>query len=129
MEIEKVIINKTAILERIASNEKYMALISCQDEFDPTHSLTVVDRENVVLKEILENSEPLEIHKIDLTLISTYEDGTTEWLDKNDYVIKLKRFYLDNRPGSVTKGELFSHHPNTQSAVMLDKSLYNFLET
>ena len=40
---------------------------------------------------------------------------------------KCKRYYLDNRIGSNTKGELFDRYPEYGGAELLDKSNFNFI--
>lgn len=73
----------------------------------------------------------------ELIKISMYRDGgTTVWITPETKAgIKTvedardcKKYYLDNRLGSSTKGELFDEYPNYKNAKMLDKSQFIFLD-
>ena len=77
---------------------------------------------------------------IDIIEISRYRDGgTSVWISVEDfYSIKSEsptfldvkdslKYYLDNRIGSTTKGELYDGYPSDEGAKILDKSNYNFV--
>lgn len=73
---------------------------------------------------------------IDIIQLSIYRDGgTTVWVSVEDrYVIKkaedienCKKYYMDNRISSNTKGELYDSYPSAKGAKILDKSNYNFV--
>lgn len=77
---------------------------------------------------------------IDIIEISRYLDGgTSVWISVEDfYSIKSEsttfydvkdslKYYLDNRIGSNTKGELYDGHPSYEGAKILDKSNFNFV--
>lgn len=72
----------------------------------------------------------------DLVKITVYKDGgTSVWVRPEvkasvktiQKALDCEKFYLDNRIGSSTKGELFDKYPGEEDAVMLDKTQYNFL--
>lgn len=76
------------------------------------------------------------MNKITLQLIGIYKDGGTKFYIeegsiKNLKIIievkDLKKYYIDGRFKSPTKGELFDRYPSEEGAVLLDKSLYEFL--
>lgn len=82
---------------------------------------------------------------INLIEVSRYRDGgTSVWMDVEDKKnIKTlddafremvtsssniyKRYYLDNRIESNTKGELFDKYPSDEGSQILDKSNFNFV--
>lgn len=72
--------------------------------------------------------------KITLKLVSIFRDGGTKvFVDVNHPEVKtipeaeaLPKYYLDNRIGSTTKGELFDRYPKEPKAVILDKSNFIF---
>jgi len=73
---------------------------------------------------------------IDLIKTSIIRDGgTSVWVRPEvkasvktiQEALNCEKFYLDNRIGSSTKGELFDKYPGEEGAVMLDKTQYNFL--
>jgi hypothetical protein len=82
--------------------------------------------ESVVIHSILKlKNKP----KITLIKINIYKDGgTSVWInkiDKTDFK-NTPLFYLDNRIGSTTKGELFDKYPDDENALMLDKTNFIF---
>lgn len=73
----------------------------------------------------------------DLIRVSIYKDGgTSVWIELSikeglktiEDVRYCQKYYLDNRIGSTTKGELFDKYPGDEGATMLDKSEFKFLE-
>lgn len=73
---------------------------------------------------------------IDLIKTSIYSDGgTTVWIEPSvkeniksiEEAQNCQKYYLDNRIGSQTKGELFDKYPSDEDAKMLDKTKFNFL--
>jgi hypothetical protein len=73
---------------------------------------------------------------IDLIKTSIIKDGGTSVWIRSEVKASLKtikeaqnceKFYLDNRIGSSTRGELFDRYPDEEGAVILDKTKYNFL--
>ncbi len=40
-----------------------------------------------------------------------------------------QKYYLDNRIGSTTKGELYDKYPSEKGALVLDKNNFNFIKT
>jgi len=73
---------------------------------------------------------------INLVKITVYRDGgTSVWVRPEvkasvktiQEALDSEAFYLDNRIGSSTKGELFDKYPGKEGAIMLDKTQYNFL--
>ena len=73
---------------------------------------------------------------VDLIKTSIFRDGgTSVWIElsiKNslktiEEAQNCQKYYLDNRIGSQTKGELFDNYPSHKDAKMLDKSQFNFI--
>jgi len=73
---------------------------------------------------------------IDIIEISRYRDGgTSVWVSVKDkyeslassIVLICKKYYIDNRISSTTKGELYDRYPSDEGAKILDKSNYNFV--
>jgi hypothetical protein len=69
--------------------------------------------------------------------ISVYRDGgTSAWIEplvkESIKTVKqakeAKKYYLDNRIGSMTKGELYDRYPSEKDAKILDKTKFRFLE-
>lgn len=74
---------------------------------------------------------------IDLVKISIARDGgTSQWIEPSvkeaiktiEDAKNCQKYYLDNRIGSETKGELFDRYPGNEGAIMLDKSKFNFIQ-
>ena len=72
----------------------------------------------------------------DLIKTSAYRDGgTTVWIEPSvkdnlktiEDAENCQKYYLDNRIGSKTKGELFDKYPSDEEAKLIDKSQFNFL--
>lgn len=77
-----------------------------------------------------------QLNKIDIIKISIVRDGgTSVWIEPSikaalktiDEADACQKYYLDNRIGSTTKGELYDRYPNEDGAVILDKTKFNFL--
>jgi len=73
---------------------------------------------------------------VDIIKTSIFRDGgTSVWIElsiKNslktiEEAQNCQKYYLDNRIGSQTKGQLFDKYPSDKDAKMLDKSQFNFL--
>lgn len=73
---------------------------------------------------------------IDIIKEGTYHDGGTSiWINPDvkkelktiDDAKNCQKYYLDNRIGSQTKGELFDKYPGDKDAIILDKSQFNFI--
>jgi hypothetical protein len=73
---------------------------------------------------------------IEIEKISIIKDGGTScWINPDvrksiktmDDAKNCQQYYLDNRIGSKTKGELFDRYPGDSGATMLDKSNFKFL--
>lgn len=74
--------------------------------------------------------------KIKIERVAAYADGgTTRWIESSvkasirtiEEAKSAQYYFVDNRFGSTTKGELFDRYPGDDGAVILNKENFEFL--
>ena len=78
----------------------------------------------------------MKLPKIVIQKNGVYRDGgTTVYIEPSvkqslktiDDADKCQKYYLDNRIGSTTKGELYDRYPSDEGAVILDKNNFELI--